>query len=204
MSVATFVLLGVCLCAARATEPPRPGEVERYRTDGTYAARKEFVLRTGNHKVRPDVAQRSLRKLEAGRNGGRAPLEVLPNWQGMPTKGTNNVLVFLIDFPDYPHVNAQSTISNKLFGAGEPAEYPLESLRSYYIRSSYSNLFLQGEALGWYTMQNPRSWYTTTYGTGNEANRAVISEVALLMRGSLPSSIELQKSVSPLVPGGVV
>lgn len=179
MALLWHTLAAACLCClpAAATQPPRPGELDAYRKDGSLAERRDFVLRTGNHRVRADVAQRTLRRLETARESGRVPLEILPNWQGMPTVGTNNVLVFLVDFPDYPHVNAQPTISNKLFGAGSPAEYPLESLRSYYIRSSYSNLFLQGEALGWYTMQHDRSWYTTTYGTGNEANRAVINEI---------------------------
>jgi M6 family metalloprotease-like protein len=174
-----FLVALFCLCVSSlpALEPPRPGELDQLIKDGTFAKREAFSKRLGNHKVRPDVARRSMARLNALASGNRVPQEILPAWQGMPTTGTNNVLVFMIEFPDYPHGNDASTISNALFGAGNPADYPTDSLRNYYIRSSYSNLWLQGSALGWYQMQHERSWYTNAYGDGNEANRAVIDEV---------------------------
>lgn len=176
--------IGACLALAclysstlPALEPPRPGELKKYIEDGSYAKRQELGKLRGNHKVRSDVARRSAARLNALASGNRVPQEILPAWQGMPTSGTNNMLVFLIEFPDYAHGNDASLISNKLFGAGDAGEYPTESLRNFYVRSSYSNLWLQGSALGWYQMQHERSWYTNTYGEGNAANRAVINEV---------------------------
>ena len=132
----------------------------------------------GNDKIRPELleyAQAKLAVLAKGEDPGKLPP---PAWRGMPTKGTNNVLCFLIDFPDKPHVNSFESITNKLFGAGLPAEFPLESLTKFYQRSSYGQLTINGSALGWYTMAHPRDWYTDTYGTGNEANYQIIKEVA--------------------------
>lgn len=181
--VPLFAFLAICT-ALQATEPPRPGELDRYQKDGSYAERKAFVERTGNHKVRPDVAARTLARLRPPPTGNQAALSLLPNWQGMPTTGTNKVLVFLIDFPDYPHTNSAALIESKLFANGDAGEYPLESLRNYYLRSSYSNLTITGSTLGWYRMQHARSWYTNTYGSGNSANRAVIAEVVANFEGS--------------------
>jgi len=161
-----------------ATERPDPGELEKYIKDGSYAKRAEFVKEVGNHRVRPDVAQRMLSRLrQASAQPGDSMEAPLPSHQGMPTKGTNKMLVFLIDFPDYAHVNDASLISNKLFGDGIASEFPKESLRNYYRRSSYNQLEIQGAVLGWHTMQHARSWYTTTYPNENDANRAIILEV---------------------------
>jgi len=177
-SQAALVLWLTLTFSSPATQPPKPEELDAFVKDGSYARRAEFVRQMGKHKVRPDVARRTLARLNqlAGdpKNLDKAPL---PRWQGMPTTGTNKVLVLLIDFPDYPHVNDASLIVNKLFGDGLPAEYPKESLRNYYRRSSYNQLEIQGTVLGWYRMQHNRSYYTSTYGEGNAANRAVMLEV---------------------------
>ncbi len=159
-----------------AMEPPDPGSLEQYQRDGSYARRLEFVRQVGNHKLRPDVAQRTSARLQMLFNPEPSKDVLLPRWQGMPTKGTNKVLVLLVDFPDYPHVNEASVIANKLFGDGDAAEYPKESLRNYYRRASYGQLEIQGSVLGWYRMQHPRSWYTAD-GQDNAANRVVMQEV---------------------------
>jgi M6 family metalloprotease-like protein len=171
-----LVILAGCL-SALALESPAPGEVDQYRRDGTLNARVERARRYGNHRVKPWLAKRTLDKLATGPRdvGAAAPL---PDWAGMPTTGTNRILVFLIDFPDATAANAYGTITNKLFGAGEAAEYPLESLQPYYLRSSYGKLLIQGDALGWYRMAHERSWYTTQYGEDNYANAKIIEEVA--------------------------
>lgn len=158
------------------TQPPDPGALESYIQDGTYAARRGFIERLGNHRARPDVARRTLARLS--RLSGDGPsMAPLPSWEGMPTTGTNRVLILLIDFPDYTHVNEAPVIENKLFGDGDAQEFPLESLSNYYQRSSYGLLTIQGNVLGWYRMQHPRSWYTTNYPEQNECNRAVMAEV---------------------------
>jgi M6 family metalloprotease-like protein len=160
--------------AVLAITPPTPDEIASYKKDGSYAQRLEFALKLGNYQTRPDVARHALARLNNLATLSAAPL---PAWQGMPTKGTNNILVFLVDFPDYPHANDASVISNKLFGDGISSEFPRESLRNFYRRSSFNQLELRGNALGWYRMQHNRSWYTSTYADQNEANRAIIQEV---------------------------
>jgi len=79
-----------------------------------------------------------------------------PAWRGMPTTGTVKILAVLIAFSDYPPSNTADSISSMLFGNGSGG-YPYESLRNYYDRSSYSQLNIQGNVLGWYTTSYPRS-----------------------------------------------
>jgi len=167
---------GLLAAAALALEPPDRGAVGRYRQDGSYAERVKRAYRYGNHRVRADVAERTLRRMQAlaGNQTIHAPL---PSWQGMPTTGTNEIVVFLIDFPDHPHVNDGGVIEDKIFGDGVPGDFPRESLRSYYLRSSYGQLTLNGAVLGWYRMQHARDWYTTQYGDGNYANFKIAEEV---------------------------
>src|SRR5512138_2139663 len=97
--------------SALAIVPPTPDEMASYKKDGSYPKRLEFALKIGNHRVRPDVAQNTWARLNTlmGLPQGIAPAP-LPRWAGMPTKGTNKVLVFLIDFPDYPHVNDAAVV----------------------------------------------------------------------------------------------
>ena len=179
MKRAALFMVG-CVLAGRAfgLEPPAPGDLERYRSEGTLPALSKMAERYGNHKVKPYLAERTIAKLQGVSGVETAPTAPLPDWQGMPTTGTNKILIFLIDFPDAPHANQYDTITNKLFGAGIASEYPRESLQQYYRRSSYGKLTIQGDVLGWYRMQHPRSWYTNQYGDGNLANAKIVEEVA--------------------------
>ena len=180
------VLLGSVL-GAGALERPRSDQLEKYRKDGTLKAKVERARRFGNHRARPDVVRRLFDRLGvAPADGEGTPRRTapLPDWQGMPTTGTNKVLIFLIDFPDYPHTKSYALVSNKVFGAGVSSEYPKESLRQFYLRSSYGKLTLEGSVLGWYTMTNNRSWYTNTFGDDNLANAKMIEEVARYYNGS--------------------
>lgn len=178
------ILCGLALLGAAAAclglEPPRAEQLDRYRADGTLEARVERARTYGNHKVRPGLAARTLDRLAvlSGAEPERELQAPLPYWEGMPTTGTNKVLVFLIDFPDYPHTNTWAGVSNRVFGTGSSSEFPLESLRQYYIRSSYSNLYLEGTVFDWYTMTNNRAWYTNEFGDGNYANAKIVEEVA--------------------------
>ncbi len=171
---------------AVALEPPSPRELKSMQSDpAEFILRQENAKRFGNHKVSNELAQWTADKLAVAAAGGDPSKLPPPAWRGMPTTGTNNVLVFMIDFPDEPHVNSYELVTNKLFGAGLPADFPRESLTKYYERSSYGLLHLKGMALGWYTMQHNRDWYTSTYGSGNEANYAIIQEVAEHFDGSV-------------------
>src|SRR5690606_10499646 len=58
---------------------------------------------------------------------------------GLPSTGTVRVPVILVDFADAPHLSGQtaSEVQSRMFGAGDPSMYPVESLRNFYQRSSY-------------------------------------------------------------------
>ena len=84
---------------ALALEPPRKGEIETLRQKGILQKQIDRALMYGNHKVKPALAERTIAKLKAmfspEESKSMAPL---PEWRGMPTTGTNKILVFLIDF----------------------------------------------------------------------------------------------------------
>jgi M6 family metalloprotease-like protein len=82
-------------------------------------------------------------------------------WRGMPTKGTVKIPVFLVDFSDAPHDPSQTVeaVQLKMFGDGNINNFPYESLRNYYQRSSYNQLTITGNVYGWYRAANPRSYY---------------------------------------------
>ncbi len=172
-------VLTALVSLAPAMEPPTAVDLESFaKNPEDFQRRLERARRYGNHKPKPWVVERTAVKLQAIAEGKDLHMLPPPAWRGMPTKGNNNILVFLIDFPDEAHVNSFETITNKLFGAGIPSDFPLESLTKFYERSSYGMLRLRGTVLGWYRMTHTRDWYTTTYGTGNEANYAIIKEVS--------------------------
>lgn len=162
-----------------ALERPSPAELDQLlQNPDAFLRQQQRALRYGNHKISPDLLKHATQKMASLAKGEDPNLLPPSAWRGMPTKGTNNVLIFLIDFPDEVHVNSYDTITNKLFGAGIPADFPLESLAKFYQRSSYGQLTIKGSTLGWYRMAHNRDWYTTTYGDGNYANYQIIKEVA--------------------------
>jgi len=149
---------------AFALEPPTRQQLEQYRNDGSLAQRIDNAKALGNHRISPSVLARFQYKLNRLRleMQGMTPEEIdeimapPPAWRGMPTSGTVKILVLLIDFSDYPSSNTAASIQSKLFGDGT-ASPPYESLRNYYRRSSYNQLEIQGNVLGWYRPSYLRS-----------------------------------------------
>jgi M6 family metalloprotease-like protein len=159
-------VLVLVLAQAFAMEPPTKEQLARYRQDGTLAARAAQARSFGNHRVSPRLASRTREKLMRlaadvpGRTGGiRQPVRVLappPNWSGMPTSGTVRVLALLIAFNDNPGTTPPATFASRLFNDGQGGP-PFDSLRNFYRRSSYNQLEIQGNVLGWYTAPYARS-----------------------------------------------
>jgi M6 family metalloprotease-like protein len=175
LHLATVLLIAATLCV-HALQPPAPGEMERYRADGTYAARVRDAQVFGNHLVKPCLAQRTAAKLRA-LTGQPALLAPPPAWQGMPTTGTNKVLILCIAFRDITNSVSYGTVTNMVFGAGSAGNYPRESLQRYYTRASYGNLLLDGSVLGWYVCTNNRSFYKPDGAAyDNYANYLIIKE----------------------------
>jgi len=176
--VGTATLL--CSLPAWALQPPRPGDVARYKQDGTWSKRLAEAKALGNHRTDPALVFRARQKLQqiAPAPAGTAveldaSLALPPRWQGgLPTTGNPKVIVLLVSFPDEREVAGQepADVLSKSFGNGDAGQYPYESLRNYYQRSSYSQLTIGGNVLGWYVAAYDRSHYSTLGGaSGREA-----------------------------------
>lgn len=128
----------------------------------------------GNQKASPAAVARLKHKLKTASllQNGVSPEKALvmappPAWRGMPTSGTVKMFTLLIDFSDYPHSVSSATFNSALYGDGDPANFPTESLRNFYRRSSYNQLEIQGNVLGWHNTGQLRSVIPETY-TGRE------------------------------------
>ncbi len=162
-------VLFVGLGAALALEPPTREQIERYRLDGTLAMRIAQAKAIGNHKIPPRSKDRlvsNLRRLSLEREVriGSSVSRILappPAWEGMPTIGTVKVLALLISFNDYPGVTTPETFTSRLFGDGQGSP-PFDSLRNFYRRSSYNQLNIEGNVLGWYQAPYARSTVAET------------------------------------------
>jgi len=159
-----FVLFLVSVVPAFALEPPTREQIERYKFDGTLAMRIAQAKAIGNHKIPPRMKDRlayKLRRLSLERVGPTADktsrlLAPPPAWRGMPTSGTVKVLALLISFNDYPGVTTPEYFASRLFGDGV-GNPPFDSLRNFYRRSSYNQLTVEGNVLGWYQAPYARS-----------------------------------------------
>ena len=168
-TAALLLTLFVLPAGALALEPPRPGELDRYAKDGSLAQRQAFAQSLGNNRVSPAVMQRLKTQQFFSQVGASGAVYLPPPaWRGMPTTGNVKVLTLLIDFSDWPAQNTAGTIDTKLFGAGTSAsDFPYESLKNYYLRSSYDQLTIGGNVLGWYRPGYARSAVAQT-DTGRE------------------------------------
>lgn len=173
--------LGWLISPLLALEPPTPEEVSRYQAEGSMARHLAAARALGNDRIEPWLAARVSARLRAlaspGHDpyGGISPRILPPAQESMPTHGVVRVLAVLIAFPEYPPFNTAGLIEGRLFGNG-PGTYPYESVRNYYRRSSYNQLEIQGQALGWYTTAYPRSAVTqTTAGRENLIKEALLA-----------------------------
>jgi M6 family metalloprotease-like protein len=160
--LAGLVLLALATPCARGMERPSPGEIERYRRDGSFTARLKRAQELANNRVRPGLAAAAAHRiqLELWRQGRVAEAPLPPTaWEGMPTKGNVKVFALLVSFADYAPSNTPASIAGKLFANGSAAP-PYESLRNFYRRSSHNQLEIGGTTLGWYRTAYPRSSVT--------------------------------------------
>jgi M6 family metalloprotease-like protein len=161
---AALALVVTCVVAgpAASLEPPRPGEVAKYQKDGSLPRRLARARELGNEDIVPGMLRAAVQRLQRAQMGTLLPLQTPPPaWLGMPTKGTVNVLAVPISFgngypPNYPPYTTQADLADRLFGDGDPADFPYESVHNYYARSSYGQLDIQGDVLPWYDAGEPR------------------------------------------------
>lgn len=151
-------------------EPPRKGELEKYQLDGSLAQRIQMAQILGNHLFSPHLVSHFKARLQrlALETQGKTETEINQVMAssplikgGLPARGTVKVLAILIAFDDFAPSNSAENISQKLFGDGDFNLFPYESLRNYYRRSSYFQLEIAGNTLGWYTTTEKRSGIKT-------------------------------------------
>jgi M6 family metalloprotease-like protein len=148
LTTVSMVLLAAT--AAVAMEPPTADQLERYRQDGTLAARADSARSFGNHQMAPQLA--------ALAGSPSAALKALPDAPTvLPADGSPRVLTLLIAFSDMLGVTDPLVVDDRLYGDGEPSDFPYESLTGFYRRASYGELEITGSTLGWYTTDYPRS-----------------------------------------------
>lgn len=145
-------------------EPMTKEMLQKYKNDETLAIRIEKAKAFGNHKMPKGSGaylNYKLKKIKYNTSSNNSELMKLSTpptgWRNMPTTGDVNVLVLLVEFQDYPHYTDKTEVENKVFGTGNQDDYPYESLRNYYDRSSYNQLNFQGDVLGWYSAPYNRS-----------------------------------------------
>lgn len=146
--------------AAVALTPPPAGKMAAYKQDGSFEARRAYAEKLGNNKISPALLARKQAALS-----GTPTLQKFPYKTGMPSKGSPRVLVIAIDFPDYKSSIPTSTISDRLFGTGDATAAPFDSMASYYKRSSYNALNIQGSVMPRHRAYHSRSYYTDKVGT---------------------------------------
>jgi M6 family metalloprotease-like protein len=154
--LAGIAILFVASVSSWALEPPTKAQIEQYRRDGTLPARIEAARALGNQKVSPARVADLQRRVAALQGKGGPSNTPPPAWRGMPTKGTVKLFALLIAFNDTPFHTDAAAVQNSLFGDGNSADFPMESLRNFYRRASYDQLEITGATLGWYTAPYPR------------------------------------------------
>ncbi|MCK7485831.1 MAG: hypothetical protein MZU97_10010 [Bacillus subtilis] len=85
---------------------------------------------------------------------------------GMPATGNVKVLVFAVDFPDYPAATRGVTIADiqQAFN-GSSSSMAFESLQSYYDKSSYGKLHISADVYGYYRAPQNSDYYADLYET---------------------------------------
>ncbi len=123
----------------------------------------------GNHRVDPLLLRQAINraadkhlntngKSESGIADRSRPATPPLRWRGMPSLGDVKVFALLIDFSDHPAKSTSGFVHSGLYGNGNVANAPHESLANYYTRASYGQLDLShGATFGWYRPAVARS-----------------------------------------------
>ncbi len=140
---------------------PRSGNIDDETGFGSYwnaGTKLEFILNSGSDVSLSDGIIFTDELIDGAVAGGNFPDNGSMLDQCMPSKGTAKPLVLLIDFPDYHrprHVDAKG-IEDELFSMDNE-----DSLTSYYYRSSFGNLVIDGDVLDWYRADLNRDDYAS-------------------------------------------
>lgn len=153
-----FVMASLVVSVSvHAMTPPSKAQLEQYKKDGTLQQRIETAKALNNHRFNPSLvkqfAQRNLAALKGGEQSqANNKQDATPLDGYFPSVGAPKMLVLLVEFPDYQHadVNSRDYVSSRIFGTGDVNEFPYDSQREFYLRSSYKKLDIQGNVLDWF------------------------------------------------------
>ncbi|NDI34298.1 immune inhibitor A domain-containing protein [Chengkuizengella sediminis] len=128
-----------------------------------------------------------------GQKDGVDPIELEP-WNGEQRK--DNVLILLIDFPDFPHNNIQPDetdmyyedysvehFTNMAFGDNGyvgPNGETLISMKQLYEQQSGGSYTIDGQVAGWYTAEHEAAYYGGNNESDNDQNPRDLVREALL------------------------
>ncbi|MBE6876097.1 MAG: hypothetical protein E7496_05120 [Ruminococcus sp.] len=134
-----------------------------------------------------------------------APIkQVLHN---LPSQGTGNVVIFYIDFPDqqYSYSPTAEQLNQIAFGEEDESNpnYPFESMKAFYERSSKGTMHLAGQAFR-YTAKNNMSYYAQNKDAlAKECYEAFDSEVDFSQfDGDGDGDIDVTLLTVPTIEGG--
>lgn len=98
------------------------------------------------------------------RPSGYSLLQDELDWIGIPASGDVKVLVFAIDFSDYPSQLGDVTMADieRVFNGGSN-DLSYESVQSFYDKSSFGMLHLSADVFGFYRASQPSSYYEEAY-----------------------------------------
>ncbi len=155
---------------------PRSGNIDEETGIGEYwtaGTKLEFIE---NSEIDTDLSEGIVfaeELVEGAVSGGNFPEGIDRLDQVMPSIGTSKPLAIMIDFPDFHrprHVEPQG-IEEALFSLEKQ-----DSLSAYYYRSSYGNLVIDGDVLGWYRAKLNRDEYESDTELMAEAINYYIDE----------------------------
>jgi len=155
---------------ASALQPPTKKQLERYKTQGTLQQKLDDAKKLTNYKIAPNLAHHTKKYIDE-KLGINSVVQSIPGHRGLPSTGNVKTFTLLLDFADAlaPEHQTVEVINNHIYGEGLPERYPVESLTSFYKRSSYDQLTIGGNVIGWYTTPYPRTDITDAQAVIKEA-----------------------------------
>ena len=112
----------------------------------------------------------------------------------MPSVGEVNVLVIPIKFYDvYTSSSNLTKYHDDLERVFFKDDTGFESLKTYYEKSSYGKLKINGEVLDWYSPKNPSTYYENIYANSNSNISKYLGELAIEALSANGMDLDLSK-----------
>jgi hypothetical protein len=160
-------------------KPPIRSQIKQYKQDGTIKERRAYAIENGNNIADPSILLNQKSFFSSA--GINIENYIEENWgfgkpiagEGiLPNQGKQNVLVLVFGFwgygePSYgPRDHYINDVERAFNGFGNKKQYPYESVRNYYMRSSYGKQDIRADVYGWIVMPKMPFGYIDTNGDG--------------------------------------